>query len=238
MLGVKYDLGLFDNRFIADDVDSDAITQSHIPLALEAAQKSIVLLENRNSTLPLIPSEQQQLKTIALVGPFVDTFNYGDYSGQFGGYPVEYASTIRQAVSEHLTENFPETEVVTSWGANSWTYNGQYNIPPYLLSVNGTPGGLQATYYANPNFTDPKVHKIETPTLDWGLYPPTGLPSNNFSVIWEGNLSSPVDAEVDGWLGVAVYANIPSKLYRYSVNSNCIPPSLSYLTDPLVDVVL
>lgn len=81
MLGVKYDLGFFDNRFIADDIDSDAITQSHIPLALEAAQKSIVLLENRDSTLPLIPSEQK-IKQIALVGPFIDTFNYGDYSGQ------------------------------------------------------------------------------------------------------------------------------------------------------------
>ncbi|CRG83500.1 beta-glucosidase [Talaromyces islandicus] len=212
VLGVKYDLGLFNNRFIADDIDSDAITQSHIPLALEAAQKSIVLLENRNSTLPLVPSEQR-VKQIALVGPFVDIFNYGDCSGQFGGYPVQHASTIRQAVSKYLAENAPDTEMVTSWGGNSWTYNGQYNIPSYLLSANGTSGGLRATYYANPDFTEPKFQKIETPTLDWGLYPPSGLPSNNFSVIWEGNLTSPVDLDVDGWLGVAVYANTTSKIY-------------------------
>lgn len=143
----------------------------------------------------------------------VGMFTINDRCYRFGGYPVEHATTIRQAVSKYLAENSPDTELVTSWGANSWTYNGQYNIPPYLLSTNGTSGGLQATYYAKPDFTEPKFQKIETPTLDWGLYPPSGLPSNNFSVIWEGNLSSPVDADVDGWLGVAVYANTTSKVY-------------------------
>lgn len=212
ILGVKYDLGLFENRYIADDVDSEAITQSHVPLTLEAAQKSIVLLENRNSTLPLKPKEQG-IKRIALVGPFGDTFNYGDYSGQWGGYPVANASTIRQAMSQYLAVNVSGTELVSSWGANSWLYNGQYNIPPYHLSANGTSGGLLATYYADTNFTDARFQKLETPSLDWGLYPPNGLPSNNFSVTWEGDLTVPVDAEVDGWLGVAVYANTTAKLY-------------------------
>jgi hypothetical protein len=54
---------------------------------------------------------------------------------------------------------------------------------------------------------------LETPSLDWGLYPPNGLPSNNFSVTWEGKVTVPVDADVDGWLGVAVYANTTAKLY-------------------------
>ncbi|KAL1983589.1 hypothetical protein VTN96DRAFT_10168 [Rasamsonia emersonii] len=212
ILGVKYDLGLFENRYIADDVDSEAITQSHVPLTLEAAQKSIVLLENRNVTLPLKPKEKG-IKRIALVGPFGDTFNYGDYSGQWGGYPVANASTIRQAMSQYLAVNASGTELVSSWGANSWLYNGQYNIPPYHLSANGTSGGLLATYYADTNFTDARFQKLETPSLDWGLYPPNGLPSNNFSVTWEGDLTVPVDAEVDGWLGVAVYANTTAKLY-------------------------
>lgn len=212
ILGVKYDLGLFDNRFIADDIDSDAITQSHIPLALEASQKSIVMLENKNSTLPLKPKEQG-INRIALVGPYSDVFNFGDYSGQFGGYPVAHATTIRQAVSNYLAANASDTELVTSWGADSWTYNGQYNIPPYLLSANGTAGGLLATYYADTNFTDARVQRLETPSLDWGLYPPRGLPSNNFSATWEGNVTIPVDTDVDGWLGVAVYANTTAKLY-------------------------
>ncbi|KAJ5649149.1 beta-glucosidase [Penicillium longicatenatum] len=212
VLGVKYDLNLFEDPYIADDVDSQAITESHVPLTLEAAQKSIVLLENNNSTLPLQP-DKQNIGTIALIGPFSDTFNYGDYSGQFGGYPVKNASTIRQGITEHLASNFPDTTLLTSWGANSWSYNGQYNIPPYLLSANGTSGGLTATYFADTNFTDARVQKLETPSLDWGLYPPDGLPSNNFSAIWEGDVAIPVDIATDGWFGVAVYANTSAKLF-------------------------
>ncbi|KAJ5737858.1 beta-glucosidase [Penicillium malachiteum] len=212
VLSVKYDLNLFENPYIAEDIDIQAITKSHVPLTLEAAQKAIVLLENNNSTLPLQP-DKQGIKNIALIGPFADTLNYGDYSGQFGGYPVRNASTIREGLTKHLESNFPDTNLLTSWGANSWNYNGQYNIPPYLLSVNGTAGGLQATYYATTNFTDPTVQRIETPSLDWGLYPPNGLPSNNFSAIWEGDLEVPVETDTNGWIGVAVYANTSAKLY-------------------------
>lgn len=212
VLGVKYDLGLFDNRFIPDDVDSQAITASHVPLTLEAAQKSIVLLENRNATLPLSP-KVQGINRIALIGPYSDIFNYGDYSGQWGGYPVANASTVRQAIQSYLAANASGTELVTSWGSNTWLYNSQYNIPPYLLSANGTSGGLLATYYADTNFSNAVFRKQETPSLDWGLYPPNGLPSNNFSVTWEGILTVPVDSEVHGWLGVAVYANTTARLY-------------------------
>ena len=241
VLGVKYDLGLFDNRFISDDVDSQAITASHVPLTLEAAQKSIVLFENRNATLPLRPNEQS-INRIALIGPYADIFNYGDYSGQWGGYPVPNATTIRQAMQSYLAANSSDTELVTSWGANTWLYNSQYNIPPYLLSTNNVSGGLLATYYADTNFSKAVFQKQETPSLDWGLYPPNGLPSNNFSVIWEGYLTVPVDAEVDGWLGVAVYANTSARLYvdgQFLVQSNAtasgnILPnieSLSYSTE-------
>jgi hypothetical protein len=103
---------------------------------------------------------------------------------------------------------------VSAWGANTWEYNAQYVIPPYLLSTpNGTAGGLYATYYANTNFTEPMAHRVETPALDWGLYPPDGLPSNNFSAIWEGGLQSPVDVDVDGWIGVAVGPNTTVRLF-------------------------
>ncbi|KAJ6155905.1 beta-glucosidase [Penicillium chermesinum] len=237
VLGVKYDLGLFDNPYIPEHINSQDITDAHAPLTLEAAQKSIVLLENKNSTLPIRP-DTHDISRIFLGGPFSDTFNFGDYSGQYGGYPVKDASTIRQAILEEMTRNFPKTDLVTSWGANSWDYNGQYNIPPYLLSHNGTSGGLLATYYADTNFTDARYQKLETPSLDWGLYPPQGLPSNNFSVVWEGRVAIPVDAEVDGWFdGVQhIYAeptpegnilsNIPGLSYT-SVNGTAPPPGSS-----------
>lgn len=213
VLGVKWDLGLFDNPFVAPATDPVQIVNSNRNLTLEAAQKSIVLLENQNSTLPLRPKEQG-ITNIALVGPFSDILNYGDYSGQWGEYPANSAKTIRQALLSYSQDPDAPFDLVSSWGSNTWEYNAPHVIPSYLLAApNGTVGGLQATYFADSNFSEPLVTKLENPALDWGLYPPPGLPSNNFSATWEGTLTSPVDVDVDGWIGVAVGANSTYKLY-------------------------
>ncbi|KAJ7751491.1 glycoside hydrolase family 3 protein [Mycena maculata] len=213
ILGVKYDLGLFDNPYIPDSIDAQALTVAHAPLTLDAAHRSIVLLENRDNTLPLDPAAQN-IRTIALIGPFSDTFNYGDYSGQWGAYPVSNtSSTIRQAMVAHLSGSSSSVNLVSSWGAETWTYQGQYNIPGYLLSFDGVPG-MRGTYYADIDFTEPVFTVQETPNRDWGLYPPVGLPSNNFSAIWEAELEVPVNgAAVDGWLGVAVGPNCSARLF-------------------------
>ncbi|KAI0594827.1 glycoside hydrolase family 3 protein [Biscogniauxia sp. FL1348] len=211
MLGVKWDLGLFDDPYVASDIDPVQIVKDHKSLTLEAAQRSLVLLENKNSTLPLKP-KAQGIKKIALIGPFTDVLNYGDYSGQWGQYPAGSAETLRQGILGYA-ERDGGFELVSSWGTNTWEYNAQYVIPAYLLSSNGTPGGLKATYFADTNFGNPVTEKFEVPALDWGLYPPDGLPSTNFSAIWEGELQSPVDVDVDGWIGVAVGPNTTARLY-------------------------
>ncbi|KAK8127189.1 hypothetical protein PG984_008297 [Apiospora sp. TS-2023a] len=211
MLGVKWDLGLFQNPLIPENSpDPLDLVEEHRGLTLEAAQKSIVLLENRNDTLPLRLNEQN-ISRIALIGPFTDTMNYGDYSGAWGQYPAGAAKTLREGLLAYT--NSSKIDLVSSWGANTWEYNGQYVIPPYLLSTNGTKGGLQAKYFPNPNFQGQTVDRMEAPALDWGMYPPPGLPSNNFSAIWEGELESPVDLDVEGWIGIAVGLNTTAKLY-------------------------
>ncbi|KAJ7711651.1 hypothetical protein DFH07DRAFT_975043 [Mycena maculata] len=65
----------FDDPYNPDSVDSAA----HVPATLDAAHRSIVLLENRDSAFPI--TAPQGIKTIALIGPFGDILNYGDYSG-------------------------------------------------------------------------------------------------------------------------------------------------------------
>ncbi|KAI1333537.1 glycoside hydrolase family 3 protein [Xylariaceae sp. FL0016] len=224
MLGVKWDLGLFENPFIPASIDPVQIVENHRNLTLEAAQRSIVLLENVNATLPLKPKEQN-INRIALIGPFADALNYGDYSGSWGQYPASAAQTIREGLLEYVHDN--DLELVSGWGANTWEYNAQYVIPPYLLSSNGTSGGLLATYFADVNFTTPMAHRTEAPALDWGLYPPDGLPSSKFSAVWEGELRSPVDATVDGWIGVAVGPNTTARLF---IDSQLV---ISYGTDML-----
>lgn len=216
VLRVKWDLGLFDNPFVPPDTDPIQIVKNNRGLTLEAAQKCIVLLENKNATLPLSPSKQG-ISKISLIGPFADTLNYGDYSGQWGEYPADSASTVRHAMLSYSRDKATSFELVSSWGANTWEYNAQYVIPPYLLSTpDGRPGGLQVTYFADTSFTKPLITTLEAPALDWGIYPPPGLPSNNFSAIWEGTLSSPVDVDVDGWIGLAVGANTTAKLFIHN----------------------
>jgi hypothetical protein len=213
ILGVKYDLGLFEDPYIPESIDPYALTEQHVPLALEAAYKSIVLSENKNNTLPLQLNNNAPEK-IALIGPFSDIVNYGDYSGQFGAYPVAHSSTIRQGIHDNLASANSSTKLVSAMGANTWLYNAQYPVPRYLLATkNGTTGGLSATYYADTNFSQPLVQKKEVPVRDWGLYPPPGLPSNNFSVVWEGEVTVPVDIETDGWLGVAIGPNTTARLF-------------------------
>ncbi|CAH0022480.1 unnamed protein product [Clonostachys rhizophaga] len=213
ILEVKYDLGLFHNPYLSEVIDSQAITISHIPLALEAAQNSIVLLENRNETLPLQPLKQR-IRKIAIVGPFADTFNFGSYTGVWGANPADRASTIRQGLLQHLA-NIPNSgiDLVSAWGANSWQYNSQYPIPGYLLSTDGSSGALQATYYHDTKFQQAAFQTTEIPNRDWGLYPPIGLSSNSFGVVWEGGLEVPVSSPVDGWIGVAVSPKTAARLY-------------------------
>ncbi len=117
-------------------------------------------------------------------------------------------------MKDHLSTNHPNVSLVSSWGADTWMYTAQHAIPGYLLSSNGIPDGLLATYYSDTNFLDAVFQVQEQPNRDWGIYPPLGLPSNNFSVVWEGELEVPLDgSNVDGYIGIAVYANNTGRLY-------------------------
>lgn len=209
---MKWDLGLFKDPYLALEIDPQDIAKENRHLTLEAAQKSIVLLENRNATLPLKLKGQGATK-IALIGPFSDTLNHGGYSGTWGQVPAEAASTLREGLLSYARDSDKKIEVTSSWGADSWEYRAQYAIPGYLLSSGGTPGGLWASYFATTDFQDLRAERLEVPALDWGLYPPPGLPSTNFSAVWEGTLTSPVDVEVEGWLGVAVGENTTCRLF-------------------------
>lgn len=71
VLGIKYDLGLFEDPYRYSDPEREAdlvLHNDHFRHAYEVAKSSIVLLENRNNTLPLDPD----LKRIAVIGPLAD----------------------------------------------------------------------------------------------------------------------------------------------------------------------
>lgn len=67
VLSVKFRLGLFDEPYVKDPAHSKAIVNSlaHQQVALQASRESIVLLKNKNNSLPLSKS----YKKIAVIGP-------------------------------------------------------------------------------------------------------------------------------------------------------------------------
>jgi beta-glucosidase len=69
ILRVKFRLGLFEDPF-TDPADFPAIAnEDHLAIAQQAALQSLVLLENRNETLPLAKDE---IRSLAVIGPLAD----------------------------------------------------------------------------------------------------------------------------------------------------------------------
>ncbi|WP_281235416.1 glycoside hydrolase family 3 N-terminal domain-containing protein [Flavobacterium gelatinilyticum] len=83
ILRKKFELGLFDDPYKYSDekrAEKALNNPEHRKAALEAAQKSIVLLKNENQTLPISKS----VKTIAFIGPMVK-----EYKENMGFWSVE-----------------------------------------------------------------------------------------------------------------------------------------------------
>ena len=69
ILRVKLELGLFDNPYTDPRAFPAIANPDHLAIARQAALESIVLLENRDETLPLAPGE---LSSMAVIGPLAD----------------------------------------------------------------------------------------------------------------------------------------------------------------------
>ena len=79
ILRLKFMLGLFENTYVnPEDTARIFDMPDHRKLALEAAQKSLVLLKNEDNILPL----DKNIKTIAVIGPNADSQRnlLGDYT--------------------------------------------------------------------------------------------------------------------------------------------------------------
>lgn len=107
----KFELGLFDNPYkFSDEKREEKVMNDpkHKEIALSAAQKSIVLLKNNNSILPL----QKSTKNIALIGPLVNAKR--DQAGSW----VVYADTANiVSVAEGMKSKFPNTKFSFAEGA-------------------------------------------------------------------------------------------------------------------------
>lgn len=169
---------------------------AHRALALEAARKSIVLLKNDNSRLPLAPTAK-----IAVIGPDADALEVleANYHGtavdpvtplqglrsQWGAGNVRYAQG--SPVAEGVPVAVPETALRTGVGPDAAQ-------------------GLTGAYFDDPAMTGtPRVVRTDrVVNFDWDRTAPApGLDPSRYGVRWTGALVPPGPGEYALVVGVA-----------------------------------
>ncbi|MDG5487239.1 glycoside hydrolase family 3 C-terminal domain-containing protein [Sphingomonas sp. BGYR3] len=155
-----------------DSIRPDQVgTPQHRALALEAARKSIVLLENRG-VLPLKAGAR-----IAVIGPNADSVDVlqANYHGTAARPVTPLAGLnarfdVRYAQGATLADGVPVVVPATAFG-----------------------DGLTAEFFADPDLagTPMGTAKHRTVDFDWNRAPPLpSLPDNRYGVRWTGTLAA------------------------------------------------
>lgn len=118
VLEAKFRLGLFENPFVDPDYAQNVMNSpEHRQLALKVAQKSIVLLKNDKSLLPL---DLKKVKAIAVIGPNAADVHLGGYSRDPGpGNQISILDGIRKRVPESVKVLYAEGCKITT-GKQGW----------------------------------------------------------------------------------------------------------------------
>jgi beta-glucosidase len=176
---------------------------AHDALALRAAHESIVLLKNDGA----LPLERSKLKSIAVIGPTADEVMslLGNYYGTPAA-PVTILQGIRAAAG-------PDIRVLHSRGADLVEGREEPRAAPLIEpqfmrpSANSKEQGLKGEYFANKDLsgaplltrTDARVafrwdrqSPTDTLVMQGQLAKEQGLPTDDFSVRWTGQLLPPV----------------------------------------------
>jgi beta-glucosidase len=188
VLRVKFALGLFDDaRIFPDSAAYWANSPEHRRIAREAAQASLVLLENKNNTLPLAASARR----IAVIGPDADTVRFGGYSGT-GIAPVSVLAGIRTRAGRNATvqhargaDRMAPTHLIVPATALSYDSAGQQRA------------GLRAELWDNNALQGAaRVNRVDAQVnFGWTLSSPAqGIPYDWYSGRWSGRITVPADA--------------------------------------------
>lgn len=103
VLRMKFEMGLFEHPYTDPQTARQTVrNQEHVSLAKQAAQKAVVLLENRGNTLPL----SKQVKRIAVIGPNADT-----YYNQLGDYTAPQERAHIKTVLDGVRMKLPDAAI-------------------------------------------------------------------------------------------------------------------------------
>ena len=178
MLRNKLELGLFEEP-LTDPDEADRVVQcaEHRTIALEAARKAMVLLRNRNRTLPL----SKDLRRLALIGNAArGDMPLGGYSG-WGMPTVGVMDGLRAKLGA-------DVEI-------QWAPGGGAVSPPLTDPLTASCfRGLRGEYFANRDLAGEPVLVRDEERLDFvwtGGSPGEGLGATHFSARFTGKLLAP-----------------------------------------------
>jgi beta-glucosidase len=190
VLRLKFLLGLFENPYVDPRLIAERVhTSAHQDAALEAALKSICLLKNQRSTLPL-----KRGAHIAVIGPNADT-------SRLGGYSVRNrtATTVLEGIKEVAG---PSASISYDEGV-PLIYKGQVIPASCLFTPDKKQNGLMGEYFNNTRLEgNPVLSRIDPELgLVWPGSPGAGVNADGFSVRWSGFLKP--DKTFNGWIGIS-----------------------------------
>ncbi|AEA42793.1 beta-glucosidase [Fluviicola taffensis] len=212
VLRAKFELGLFEKPYITIPKSSNSISSQGKKLSQQAAEKSFVLLKNKNQVLPLNPSVHK----IALFGMDASQPRLGGYSGP-GNNPLSILDGLKAIAGDSIQITYQETV----------SYSDTLFTPIYDKYLeNETGNGLIGLYFDNVNFTGNPVLSRTDSQIDfnWTLYGPSNELENHFySVKWTGNLIAPesgkIDIGLEGNDGYRLYLNDKIVIDRWEKTS-------------------
>jgi beta-glucosidase len=153
-------------------------------LALEAAQKSIVLLKNQG----ILPINKDKIKSIAVMGPNAHKTQLGIYSG---------SPNIRVSPLEGIKEKAAALGIKMEYTMGSDIGGGLLRPieAKYFTKVEKTnKTGMKGEYFDNMNLSgEPVVTRIDSMIdFSFGTFSPApGIPEDKFSVRWTGKIMPP-----------------------------------------------
>jgi beta-glucosidase len=186
-------LGLFDPPSMVPYTSipfSDVNSPAHQALALDVADKSMVLLKNDG----ILPLKAVKYKTIAVIGP--NAASLAALEGNYNGVPRD-----PQLPVDALQAAFPGSHVIYEQGS-PYVEGIVLPVPRTMFRPRegSSQEGLKAEYFAGDSFEGKPVLSRIDPQIDFdwtSVSPLPGSSPNGFSVRWTGVLVPPAPGKYD-----------------------------------------
>jgi beta-glucosidase len=198
----RFRLGLFDaaSHVLYSKIGMDEVAnERHAKLALEAAEKSIVLLKNENHLLPL----SKPPSTIAVLGPASDDPDV--LLGNYYGTPRHLIAPLAGIQNKFAGRARVRWALGSVYADSSTALVPQDALTPTGATA-GNEKGILAEYFNNEDFGgEPVLRRVEPRGyFVWAMQDPAVmrvLPNPSFAVRWSFSLQAPVAGDYEIGLG-------------------------------------